>query len=122
MVIIGPNGARANGIQWYWALRLTTAKRPGYHRIGPILGDKDSYTEVRQHTIPANLIGAVTKELDPIELGLILRIAGLIPGRPLREARSTEQKSDRPQSDDAMRASAGSPDQNRGRPSVAAVP
>ncbi|MFI5387353.1 MAG: hypothetical protein ACHQ50_14685 [Fimbriimonadales bacterium] len=92
MLIIGPNGEKSNGIQWYWVLKLTSvggdaaaAQRRGYVRLGRLLDDRTvSYTERRPYSIPENLFEQEVKALGPHELQAVLSIAKIRPGGPLR--------------------------------------
>jgi len=93
MLVIGPNGEKANGVQWYWVPKLTragrdpdVAKRRGCVRLGYLLDDRAvSYTERRPYSIPENLFEEVVNAtLGPLGLQSVLSIVKIKPGGPLR--------------------------------------
>ncbi|MGO9915726.1 MAG: hypothetical protein ACLQIB_13605 [Isosphaeraceae bacterium] len=92
MLVIGPNGEKMNGVQWYWVLKLTSAgrdpevaQRRGYVRLGYLLDNRTvSYTERRAYSIPENLFEEIKKTLDPVGLQSVLSIVKIKPGGPLR--------------------------------------
>jgi hypothetical protein len=92
MVVISPNGEKKCGIQWYWALTLTSAagdpdaaQRRGYVRLGYIVDNRTvSYTDCRLHSIPENLLEEKVKALGPHDLQAVCSITKIRPGGPLR--------------------------------------
>lgn len=94
MLLLGPVGARTKGVQWYWALKFTTARgdpkwaaEHGYTRAGPLLDNQVSYVGRIPHSIRGNLLGAVRSELNPNDFRNILLIAGIISAAPLPRVR-----------------------------------
>ena|SRR5271157_836587 len=84
MLVIGPNGKPAFGVQWYWVLKLTSKHRPKYIPLGHPLDDRTkSFAEPKYYSYPENLIeNHVKATISPWKLqSVISEVRGILGGR-----------------------------------------